>query len=125
MNEIEQELISKDLDDEGHNLLKNKLLVLINLFLIIQHIGQSTPRAKLKYAAWINRGRNRVEMAELLETSIDGLRATIWYFNNRIENIIGKETVNNILRCKSMYKLKEIETELEKRINSVSKGYFR
>lgn len=125
MNEIEQELLSQGLTDEARGLLNKKMVSLSDVFLFIQHIGQSTEKSTLKFEVWKNRGKNQMEAAEKLGMSIDGLRATIWYFNSRIENIVGEDTVGRIVNCKSEFELKEIESELKERVNSLIKGYFR
>ncbi|MEC1717224.1 hypothetical protein ABEV09_07235 [Schinkia azotoformans] len=125
INEIEQRLRSQDVTDEARCLENKKQLFLAELFLLIQHIGKSTEKSSLKFEAWINRGKNREETAEKLGMTTDSLRATIWYFNNRLENIVGEDTVTKIVNCKSQQELGEIKKWFWTRVSSLSKGYFR
>lgn len=125
MKEIEQELISQGLTDEVKYLENKKKLFLFEMFLAIQHIGNSSEKSSLKFETWVNRGRNQKETAERLGMTTDGLRATIWYFNSRIENIVGRETIDNIVKCKSEQELDEIKKWFWLRVGSLNKGYFR
>jgi hypothetical protein len=125
INEIEQRLRSQDVTDEVIRLENKKRLFLTELFLLIEHIGKSTEKSTLKFEAWINRGKNRKETAERLGMTTDGLRATIWYFNSRIENIVGEDTVDRIVNCKSQQELGEIKKWFWTRVSSLNKGYFR
>jgi hypothetical protein len=125
INEIEQRLQSQDVTDEARCLENKKKLFLAELFLLIQHIGKSTEKSSLKFEAWINRGKNREETAEKLGMTTDGLRANIWYFNSRLENIVGEDTVYRIVNCRSQRELGDIKNWFWYRVSSLHKGYFR
>lgn len=92
------------------------------MFLLIQHIGKSTEKSSLKYEAWVSKGKNREETAEKLGMTTDGLRATIWYFNSRLENIVGEDTLTKIVNCESQQELGEIKKWLWSRVSSLNKG---
>lgn len=125
INEIEQTLRSQDVTDVVIRLEFTKKLFLTELFLLIEHIGKSTEKSTLKYEAWITKGKNHKETAERLGMTTDGLRATISYFNSRLENIVGEDTVSRIVNCRSQQELSDIENGLCSRVSSLNKGYFR
>lgn len=125
INEIEQRLQSRDLTDEVRCLENKKKLFLTEIFLLIEHIGKSTEKSSLKFEAWINRDKKRKESAEMLGMTTDGLRATISYFNSRLENIVGEDTVTRIVNCRSQQELGDINNWFWYRVSSLHKGYFR
>lgn len=125
LNVIGTRLQQLELTDEGRYLENRKRQFLVELFMLIQHIGKSTEKSSMKYEAWLNKGNNRKESSEKLGMTVDGLRATIWYFNSRLENIVGADTVTIIVNCKTQHELSEIENRLRSRFSSLNKGYFR
>ncbi|MFG6497279.1 hypothetical protein P8610_18090 [Fictibacillus sp. UD] len=123
--EVEQELQLLDKPNEVRSLQNEKKLFLLKIVLLIEYIGKSTEKSSLKYEAWINRGKNRRETAERLGITNDGLRAIILYFNTRMENFIGKDTVKRIVKCESQQELDELKEWFWTHISTLYKGYFR
>ena len=125
LSQIEIKLNAIDLSDDEKNLNTKKRDFLIEIYKTIEHIASSTDKSKLKFVAWVNKGKNQVEMSEKLGMTKDGLRATISYFNRRLTVFVGHNTIKLILECEILDELEAHREDFWKRVNSIKKDFFR
>ncbi|WP_096202928.1 hypothetical protein [Bacillus sp. FJAT-45350] len=124
---IEDKLNSQNYSDESRELEVRKQFALAELFSVIDLIGNLTENSKVKYELWLNRGykgKKRKEISDSLGMSTDAIRASVLYFDNRLEFFVGENIVGDIMSCNSNEELKKIVDQFRYRVGSI-KAYFR
>jgi hypothetical protein len=117
--------IYQNLTVEEKELEVQKMMVLAEILEIIDYFGNLGEKTKIKYESWFNRSTSRKIAAENLGISTDALRASILYFNSRLEFVVGKDMFIEIVNCKTIEELTRITEQFRSRVSSVKKGYFR
>jgi hypothetical protein len=117
--------ISQNLAAEAKELEFQKMAVMGEIFEVIEYFGNRGEKTKIKYESWFNRSTSRKVAAKNLGISTDALRASIWYFNSRLEFVVGKYIFDEIVNCKTNEELAEVIEQFRARVSSVKKGYFR
>lgn len=124
---IEDRLHSQNLSDESKKLEYRKCLALAELLSVIDLIGNLTEKSKIKYELWLNRGykgKKRKDTADDLGMTSDAIRASILYFENRLEFFVGEDIVEDIVGCKTNEELEKVVGQFRSRVGSI-KTYFR
>lgn len=116
---------SAHLSDSARQLELQKVLFFKEILITIEVIGNLTEKSSVKYQAWINRGKGQKERSEKLGTSMDGLRTMVWYFNKRIESIVGKGIAEEVVNCNNPKDFKELQEQFWNRVKKVKKDFFR
>lgn len=116
---------SEKLSNSTRELEQQKVLFLSEVLMTIEVIGNLTEKSSVKYQAWVNRGKGHKERSERLGVSTDRLRSMIWYFNKRIESIVGENLVVNVVDCNTSSEFKEIQDQFWNRVKKVRKDFFR
>lgn len=116
---------SERLSDAARQLEHQKVLFFNEVIMTIEVIGNSTEKSSVKYQVWINRGKGQKLQSEKLGISNEGLRTMIWYFNKRIESIVGKGLVEDVVNCKNPSDFQEIQDQFWSRVKTVKKDFFR
>jgi hypothetical protein len=117
--------ISQNLTAKSKELEFQKMAAMAEIFKVIEYFGNRGEKTKIKYESWLNRSKSRKVAAESLGISTDALRASIWYFNSRLEFVVGKDIFDEIGNCKTNEELAEVIEQFQARVSSLKKGYFR
>ncbi|ERN51625.1 hypothetical protein [Alkalihalophilus marmarensis] len=118
--------LSLDNDSNGEELIAAKVDLFEDILIIINNVGRSTEKSLHKYELWSNRYINKNEESQKSGVSVDSIRASILYFDSRIEYLIGGYLIiDMIVQCQTQSEIEKIRGELISRVASIRKGYFR